>query len=157
MAAPKAAPLSVLGDTLTVENLKRFVAGDLTWAELVGITPLAYASMAMVGRQLYHEGKLVEARTVFDALSRANPRDPYAWTGLGAACQLLDEPEEARAAYDRALALDPHAAAAQLNRAELLLSTGAIEPARGELEAVAQREPVGTELGDRARGLLQSI
>ena len=47
-----------------------------------------------------------EAR-LWEATARANPANPRAWNNLGHAWQLAGDRERARAAYERALAIDP--------------------------------------------------
>jgi Flp pilus assembly protein TadD len=143
--------------TLTVASVHRFLRGEMTWAELIGVGPLAYASGLVVGRHLYQEGRLVEARTLLEALSRANPRNAIVWTCLGAVYQTLDEDDLAVDAYDRALMLDPETPEALLNRGELALHRGETLRAMDDLRRVAELQDNSQPIVERARVLLRKI
>ncbi len=84
----------------------------------------------------YHQGRASlrlgdgrEAAAHFERAAVAAPGDPRVWTGLGVAQDLAGDRAAARAAYDRALALDPLHAAALHNRARSAALSAASGPA----------------------------
>lgn len=70
-------------------------------------------AQAMRGFCLNETGRYAEAHAVFTALTRAAPMFEIAWTELGRACVLMNRREEALAAYQQALAVNPESSVAR--------------------------------------------
>lgn len=116
--------------------------GELTLAEIEGMTAADAYALAEFGWMLLEQGRPPAAALIFEALALGNPRHAYFHALYGAALQRGGDPDGALDAYGRALALDPNETAALVNRAEILLG-------RGE-DALL---PEAVELLDRALGL----
>lgn len=108
------------------------------------------------------------ARLVAEALVRKLPGDALAHNLLGVVQAATRQPVEARAAYARALKLQPDLLAARLNLARLDMAEGRLDVARKELSALLVAQPrnvqVLTEMArlesatgrpEAARGLLE--
>src|SRR5690349_13943681 len=64
-------------------RLKAYVKGDLTWAELEGMTFEQARGIAQVGCDLAEAGRVEEARVLFEGLVEGNPHDAAARAALG--------------------------------------------------------------------------
>jgi Flp pilus assembly protein TadD len=85
------------------------------------------------GTVLVESGRLDRARIEFESATRIDSEDPRAWSNLGATDALVDRTVEARAAYDRALSLDPGDWATRYNFGLLLARTGEPQAALPQL------------------------
>lgn len=114
-------------------RLAALASGQITLAELEGLTAGEAYSLADFGWMLYEQGQPGVAALVFEMLALANPRHAYFHALHGAALQRAGDETGALDAYARALAADPQETAALVNRAELLAGRGG----PGDLEEVA--------------------
>ncbi|MEW9551453.1 tetratricopeptide repeat protein [Nonomuraea sp. NPDC050783] len=133
----------------------RFEAGDLAGARAdldhtleldPGFAP------AYVNRAGLHAatGAYDLARKDVEAGLAAAPGDPHLLCVLGQVEQAARRPERARAAYDRALELDPHLAPAWAGRAELAFEHGDHEGALADLDRALTVEESAELLFNRA-------
>jgi type III secretion system low calcium response chaperone LcrH/SycD len=138
----------------TPEKIDKFIMGDITWAQLQGMTMEEAYGIAEYGYGLYQEGKYHDARTVFEGLVLCNPYDAYFHNMLGAVCQQLDLEEEAHQAYSTAIDLDEENLHALVNRGELQLKNGEFDKALDDLERAIALDPDGNDPAAlRARAL----
>ena len=93
-----------------------------------------------IGKALQKGG---DAKTAVVALARAaeSSDDPMDGARLGAALQALDRPEEAIAAFRRALAAAPNLVEARMALGACLRQTGELQAARAELERALALRP----------------
>jgi len=151
--------LSVLrpdpSETFTKESLEKFIFGEITWAQLMGMTMEEAYTVAEVGYGMYEEGRFHDARTVFEALVLSNPYDTYFHNVLGAIYQQLDMKEEALEQYTIAIDLDPEAMHAFANRGEMLLHDGQFDEAVADFKRAVALDASGADPGlGRARALV---
>lgn len=92
------------------------------------------------GQCLVAAGRLDEAHTVAASLTDG-PEDAAFWLALGTLRQQLNAHGAARAAYDRALALQPDSAAALFNRATVRRFLGDLEGAETDYDRVLALRP----------------
>ena len=141
-------------NTMTEENWEKFVMGDITWAQLEGMTMEEAYAIADLGYTFYEQGKYDDAQTLFEGLVISNPYDGYFHTMLGAIYAKKDMHEEAAEEYSIAIELDPENISAYVNRGELLLQHGEFEYAMDDLKAAIELDPNGEDpSGIRARAL----
>lgn len=112
-------------DTCTVadieEAVKGFLTGDLTLAQLEGMTAENLYAIADLGYDLLEEGKLTEAQKIFEGLNVYNPFDSYFHSALGSIYQKQGKKEEALKRYQAALELYPEDINSWTNAGELML------------------------------------
>ncbi|MEE8408307.1 MAG: tetratricopeptide repeat protein [Myxococcota bacterium] len=130
-------------DLYTPENIDKFIMGEITWAQLQGMTLDEAYAIAEYGYGLYQEGKFHEARTLFEGLVLCNPYDAYFHNMLGAVFQQLDMEEEALESYTAAVDLDEENLHAIVNRGELYLKNGEFDKALDDLHKAVQLDPEG--------------
>jgi len=147
-----------LEDTFTEENIVKFLAGEITFAELQGMTMEEAYNLAEVGFKLFQESKYHDAKTVFEGLVISNPYDAYFHTMLGACYHELDMTDEALAQYAAAIEIDDTALHAYVNRAEILALRGEVKEALDDLEKAVALDPDGKDpAAERARTLAAAI
>lgn len=138
-------------------KLRAYSRGEMTWAEVEGMTFEEAKAIAQVGCDLAAAGRLEEARIIFEGLVEGNPKDSASRAALGTVYQKLGRVEEAVAEYSEALAQDPKNPVALGNRGELRLKRGDREGFRDLAEAV-HADPHGeTAAGRRARSLIKAV
>ncbi|WNG60504.1 tetratricopeptide repeat protein [Archangium gephyra] len=144
-------------DTATAEKLKAFVRGEVTWAEVEGMTFAEAKAIAQVGCDLAAAGRYEEARILFEGLVEGNPKDSASRAALGTVYQKLGRLEDAVTEYCAALERDPANPVALVNRGELYLRRGNRQGFTDLANAV-EADPRGeTSAGRRARALVRAI
>jgi tetratricopeptide (TPR) repeat protein len=83
----------------------------------------------------------------FELATRVLPRYAWGWNNLGVARARLGDDAGARAAYERAIAIDEHLASAHVNLVALFLRTNALQAAETHLEHAARLNPRHSLLG----------
>lgn len=140
--------------TFTKDNLIKFVVGEITWAELTGLTMQEAYSFAEVAYNLFEQGKYDQAQTIVEGLVISNPYDGYFHGLLGAIYGRKGMHEEAQEEYSIAIDLDPANLSAFVNRAEIYLQHGEIDKALLDLRKAIELDPKGEKpFGVRARAL----
>jgi len=138
-------------------KLRAYARGEMTWAEVEGMTFEEAKAIAQVGCDLAAAGRLEEARIIFEGLVEGNPKDSASRAALGTVYQKLGRLEEAVTEYSEALRHDPKNPVALGNRGELRLKQGNREGFRDLAEAV-QADPNGeTAAGRRAKSLIKAV
>jgi Flp pilus assembly protein TadD len=144
-------------DVQTKQKIQAFARGELTWAQLEGMTWERARAIAQMGCDLAMVGRYEEARTLFEGLVAGNPKDAACQAALGTVYQKLGRTEDAMAAYSLALQHDPLNAIALSNRGELKLKAGEADGV-SDLGRAVEADPQGTTAaGRRARALLQAL
>ncbi|MBI4818604.1 MAG: tetratricopeptide repeat protein [Deltaproteobacteria bacterium] len=140
------------------DQLRAFAEGRITLGELEGVSKSSQYQMAKVGYEFLNEGKLDQARSVFEGLVALDPYDAYFHSVLGSIAHRRNALEDAERHYSRALEINPFFAATSANRGEIRLAFGRLEDAISDLLQALKNDP---ELKDpatqRARALLNTI
>lgn len=138
-------------------KLKAFARGELTWAEVEGMSWEEAKAIAQVGCDLAGAGRLEEAKIIFEGLVAGNPKDSASRAALGTVYQKLGRLEEAIAQYTAALEHDASNPVALGNRGELRLKRGDRD-GFNDLACAIQSDPHGeTAAGRRAKALVKAI
>jgi tetratricopeptide (TPR) repeat protein len=108
----------------------------------------ALAPMAMranlqeeLGLALAREGQLEAARASLKSTVALDEHRPRAWANLGRCHHLLSAHDDARAAYERSLELNPHAWEVLRNLVALLTELGELPAAEAALAGWSKRRP----------------
>jgi Flp pilus assembly protein TadD len=148
---------SMNADTELKSRLNAFARGEMTWAEVEGMTFEEAKAIAQVGCDLAAAGRLDDARIVFEGLVAGNPKDSGARAALGTVYQKLGRTPEAITEYTAALEADPKNPVAWANRGELRLKAGD-RAGFHDLSKAIDADPYGeTAAGRRAKGLVKAI
>ena len=115
-------------------DLAAIESGEVTLAEIEGMTAADAYALADFGWMLLEQGRTSVAALIFEMLTLDNPRHAYFYALYGAALQRGGDTEGALEAYARALELDPDETAALVNRAEILLCQGTDAPLAEAIE-----------------------
>lgn len=143
-------------DSDTRARIRSWARGEITWAEVEGLTFERAQAIARIGCDLAAAGRLEEARIIFSGLVAMNPNDSGAAAALGTVFHKLGRADEARQAYDAALAADPKNPVALGNRGELRLMQGDVQGVDDLIAALKADPQVQTAAGRRARGILKA-
>jgi Flp pilus assembly protein TadD len=140
------------------DRVDRWVAGELTLAELDGFSDADLKQIAVTGHRLVETGQLGDAAIIFKGLVALSPKVSYFHTALGAIALAAGNLDDATARLDEALALDETNAEALVHRGEVRLLRGLVKEATADL-TVAIALDAGKERActQRARGLLSSV
>ena len=143
--------------TYSEADFEKYLAGEMTLGELRGLTREDAYAIAAIGHAQMLEGKLDVARTIFEGLLAANPKDPYFWLLEAAVLGRQGHDANAVDAYSLALELDGENLEALANRAELLLKNGVLDMAIADLKKIVEIDPEAkTAYGVRARALAKA-
>jgi Flp pilus assembly protein TadD len=147
----------VRSDEALKKNLVAVARGEMTFAELEGMTFEEAKAIAQVGCDLAAAGRLEEARTVFEGLVAMNPKDSAARAALGTVYQKLGRLQDASSEYSAAICSDAKNPVALANRGELRLKSGDRQGFTDLAQAV-EADPYGeTAAGRRAKGLVKAV
>jgi pentatricopeptide repeat protein len=141
---------------------EEFVAPDEAAAQetapvspYAGLSKRELAEVSVFGHGLFEEGRIDEARQVFEQLVAAGVEDAFPHTMLGTIYLAAREPDRALALFEAALALDPKDLAARVYRGEIRLHRGSLKQAVADLEQAYREGPEGDPFTERARRLLR--
>jgi len=140
------------------DQMAAFIEGQITLGDLEGIPKGAQYEMAEKGYQLLEEGKLKDAKIVFQGLLALDPYDAYFLTALGAIAQRTEDYDEAEAFYTRALEINPFSVPALAHRGEIRVHKGQLVEAATDLAKAIDLDPKGEDpIAQRARMVAQTV
>jgi type III secretion system low calcium response chaperone LcrH/SycD len=105
-------------------QLQKWADGKATLKEVRGYTDDELYAIAKSAYFFYYQGRLDEARTLFQGLYAVNPADPYFAKALGTVELAAGNAKGAVSAYEVAIKLSPQDPAAYAGRAEAYTSLG---------------------------------
>ncbi|MHC4393668.1 MAG: tetratricopeptide repeat protein [Planctomycetota bacterium] len=146
-----------LSDKLQAD-IDKVIAGDKTYAEVLGFTGEYLYQIAGMGYKLLQEGNYDDAEGIFRGLVRLNPKDPNLHMWLGSTLHRRGQVAEAIKSYSNALGLEPENATCLANRGELMIVEGLAEDGTKDLMQAIELDPEGKEPATvRARAILATI
>ncbi|MBS1149698.1 MAG: Tetratricopeptide repeat protein [Myxococcaceae bacterium] len=138
----------------STDRVQKWLKGELTLQELNAINGPEMLSMAMVGFQLYEQGRLDDAEVIFSGLNALDPRESYYLTALGAVHLAKEDLDMALRCFNQAIKLNNKEIASYVNRGEVHLRQGKILEAAEDFKSAVDLDPKGTDpLTHRARVL----
>ncbi|MCA9730117.1 MAG: hypothetical protein KC729_20705 [Candidatus Eisenbacteria bacterium] len=153
-----------------LEAVRGFVTGDLTLAQLEGLSAEELYRLADIGYDLLSEGKLEDARRIFEGLYVYNPFDSYFHAALGSVYQQQGLLEESFRHYESAVQLYAEDLASWANLGEVALELAAraahdpetaanhLHQAHEAFSRVLALDPAGTAPSSlRARALVAAV
>lgn len=155
MAAPD--PNNPQDEAKLASALQRWADGKATLREVRGYTDDELYSIARTAYLYFYQGRVNEARTLFQGLYAVSPTDAYFAKALGVVELAAGNAQGALAAYDVALKLAPNDAQAYVGRAEVKLSLGQKTQAMEDLKRAAQVAPAEDPMGRKANAMLSAL
>lgn len=139
-------------------RIGRLLQGQIGAAELQLTGKRGQYEIAEAGQRFLSEGKLDDAKKVFEALLSLDPRDAHFNTVLGSIAQQQGDLEQAEQLYTRALQANPFAALASVNRGEVRILRGNPVEAAKDLQRVIEQDPKAREKSTkRAKAMLAQL
>ncbi len=116
--------------------VQRWAEGESTLRELKGYSAEELHCIAQLGYTLFLNGKIRDARIVFEGLVAVDPRNEYYYRALGVVYHREGDPERALRQFGHAITVSgQRSVAAYLNRAEVHIARRDLERALGDLDA----------------------
>lgn len=140
------------------ERLAIAASGKATIAEAAGINKKQLYEIAEKGYLLFSQGKLEDARRIYEGLVAADPFDSVFHCHLGAVLWRSGDTERAFEEYDAAVRFNIANVDALAGRGELLIARGEIEKGFVDLSRALENDPKCLRpSAQRARALLFSM
>lgn len=155
MAAPN--PTNPQEEARLVAALQRWADGKATLREVRGYTDEELYAIAKTAYFFFYQGRVNEARTLFQGLYAVNPTDSYFAKALGVVELSAGNSAGALAAYDVAIKLAPSDAQAYVGRAEVKLAMGQKAQAIEDLRRVATLAPEEDPVARKAAAMLFAL
>jgi len=148
----------VTGKEVTPEELKKFIRGEITLAQLEGFSREQLYYFAELGYTMFKSGRLDEACKIFEGLVMYNPYDGYFHSALGAIYQKLKRYEEAIKQYDLAVRFNPKDTCSYTNRGETYLLLGNLNEAQSNFKKAIDLDPEQKDpWSQRSRALVIAV
>lgn len=146
-----------MADESLSSRLQKWADGKATLKEVRGYSDEELYSIARMGYFFYYQGKLEEARTIFQGLYAVNPLDSYFAKALGVVELAAGNPTGALAAYDVCLRLSPQDASAYVGRAEVKVAQGQPGAAIEDLKKAGRLAESDGALSEKIAALLTRL
>jgi type III secretion system low calcium response chaperone LcrH/SycD len=147
----------VSDEAALAQRLQKWADGKATLKDVRGYSDEELYSIARTGYYFFYQGKVNEARTVFQGLYAINPTDSYFAKALGVVEMAAGNPAGAVAAYDVALKIAPQDAAAYLGRAEVKVLQGQKAQALDDLKRAIQYSAPESAENTKASAMLTAL
>lgn len=116
--------------------VRKWARGEATLRELKGYTDEELYCISQLGYTLFLNGKIRDARILFEGLVAIDPRNEYYYRALGVVYHREGDAERALRQFGHAITVSGRrSAAAYINRAEVHISRRDMDRAVGDLEA----------------------
>jgi tetratricopeptide (TPR) repeat protein len=138
----------------TEDRVRAWAKGEMTLAELDGISGPEMLEMAVMGFAMYEQGRYREAKVIFEGLAALDPLESYYRTALGAVFLAQDKLDQAASEFNEAIKLNQKDLAALVNRGEVRLRKGMLLEAAEDFKSAVDLDPENKDpLSLRARAL----
>ncbi len=150
-------PEAPQSEAVLIQRLQKWADGKATLKDVRGYSDDELYSIARTAYFYFYQGRITEARTLFQGLYAVNPLDGYFAKALGVVEMAAGNPTGALAAYDVALKLSPQDAAAYVGRAEVKIAMGQKTQAVDDLRRGAQFAGSDRALKAKASAMLGNL
>ena len=142
----------------TEDALKRAIDGKAALNQFFGFSQESLEAMAVLGFNLFEQGKNEDAKTVFRGLIALDSTQFFGYAGLGALALAEEKSEEAVGYLETAAELNPNDPTIQANFGEALLRQARFEEAATHFEKALELDPDEVDGGaNRARAILEGM
>jgi tetratricopeptide (TPR) repeat protein len=133
-------------------RIEKWVRGEITLRELNQISGPEMLEMAVIGFNMFEQGRYREARTIFTGLATLDPKEAYYRTALGAVDLAEEDLDSAHYNFTLAIGLNPKEIASFVNRGEVNLRKGKMLEAAYDFKKAVELDPENKDpLSMRAR------
>lgn len=140
------------------KKFMRYMKGEISWAELMNLTPETLLAMADFGYQQFKLARYTDAERVFKVLTVLDWNNSYYHSMMGSILQRQKRFGEAIAEYNEAISLNPYDIVSYTHRGEIYLLHGLTGEAKTDLEkALSLDQSKNNQWAERARLLLQQM
>lgn len=122
-------------------KLEKFKKGQMKFAELFDFDSKQAAALILTGHQLLNQGRLEDAKRIFEGLAVLDGRNPYIHGILGSIYQKQGNYSIALARYTMALNIFPDDMNSLLNRGEIFLKLGKFSEAAADFKKIIDLDP----------------
>jgi type III secretion system low calcium response chaperone LcrH/SycD len=145
------------GESRSLLQLQKWADRKATLKDVRGYKDEELYAIAKTAYFFYYQGRLTEARTLFQGLYAVNPTDPYFAKALGVVELAAGNAQGALAAYNVAQSLAPEDPAIYVSRAEVKLSLGQKAQAADDLRAAVAKGDPEDPLSLKAEAMLAAL
>ena len=143
---------------ISQEKIEEFLKGEITLAEMQGISQVQAYLMADMGYNCYKQGKLDQAEMIFNGLAALNHKDFYFHSVLGMIYAAKDEHKKAIDSLNTALELNEADISSFAARAEAFLKIGEFQKALKDMSVVLEnKDKENIDLQHRVSVLAESV
>lgn len=140
-----------------VAALQKWADGKATLREVRGYSNEELYAIARTAYFFFYQGRVNEARTLFQGLYAVSPTDAYFAKALGVVELAAGNAQGALAAYDVAIKLDANDAQAHVGRAEVKLAMGQKPQAIEDLRRATTLAPEDDPVARKAQAMITSL
>jgi tetratricopeptide (TPR) repeat protein len=148
-------PGQSLNEAVALQKQGQLREAEKIYARVLKSAPDNFDALNLLGTVKAQQGRIGEARRLFNSAVKANPRVPQGWSNLGQALHALKRAQEALECLDKARALAPDDVNILYQHANVLLSLDQPHDALAEFQLVVARIPQHVEARINS-GLAQS-
>src|SRR5689334_351736 len=116
-------------------------AGRVSLSQMFGLAKQEIEAIAALGFQLYEQGKVADAESIFNGLVALDSHVYYGFAGLGALALAEEKLDEASRWLTRAAELNPEDPAVHANLGEALLRQAHVEEAAAAFHKALALDP----------------
>lgn len=133
-------------------------AGRVSLSQLFGLAKQEIEAIAVIGFQLYEQGKVGDAELIFNGLIALDSHVYYGYAGLGALALAEEKLDDATRWLTRAAELNPEDPTVHANLGEAFLRQARVEEAAAEFQQALTLDPGAADPGaNRARAILNGM
>ena len=140
-----------------LEQVEAWAEGKSTLRELRGYTRDELNAIARSAHVFFSQGRIEQARVLFQGLRAVDPLDPYFARGVAVVEFAAGEGEAAMAMWDAAIALAPDEPSAWVGRAEVKLASAQSAGAIADLSRAEAIAPAAHPLRPKIDALLRIL
>jgi tetratricopeptide (TPR) repeat protein len=127
------------------EKVKPFLEGDLSWLDLLDMTPEEKQKMAEFGYHQFQSGDLDKSEVIFKSLTIIEPENYYYHSMLGAIYQRKEMWPESVMEYSIAVNENPADIVSLVNRGEVYIQLEFYSRALEDLDLATSLDPEGKD------------
>lgn len=123
------------------EKLSRYVKGEIALADVLNVNAKHMAALLLTGHNMYSQGRLDDARKIFEGLTALDKRNPYIHGILGSIHQQQEKYDDAIRCYSTAIVMFPSDINSLTNRGEIYLKLGKFAEAAQDFKRAIELDP----------------